>query len=787
MRRIALLGALALLFAAPAAAHAAAWGVSNTTDTPVGQACAGFTGCSLREAVTSTELNPGPDAILVGTGTYPLTNGELTVTQSLTVARVGAGGATISGAGASRIFNVTGSGTSFIFRFLTVTDGDVSGAGPSHGGAILGGSGTSIGIESSTISNSSVSAPTDALGGAIFSQGTVSIGTASGSTTGSSITGNSATATGSAAGGGGVAVEGASLAVGARTTISNNTASAGSSGALDEAIGGGAVANGGITMNGVTVSGNSASAANAAGGGVAVAGGGTATFLRSTFSGNTATTTADSGEGGGGGLVSLTTGSVGLQFSTVSGNTATTTSALGAQIAGGGIAAFSGTGTLDASNSTIASNAVSAPAGSFAAGAGVLSAGSTLTLGATILAENTGSASQCDGGMDLVSDGYNVLGPVGNCNYSAGTGDVTGVSDAMLKPLGDYSGLTETRMLRLGSPALDIIPAADSLCSNASVDQRGIARPQNGSCDSGSVEARPATLALSPDPRTFATVPLSQTSTATVGVSNAGDLDTSTAPNASVAAPFSYTSGCASPVGGGGSCLMTLTFAPSAGGSVSRTLQVTSGSLSDTSTLTGVGWAPTRAPAIKGSPSAGFKSGIFRGEWPGALTGITSQWIRCDADGTSDCTDIAGATSTAYRSSGDDSGHTLRVRVTGTGGGVTSDPVTTGASPVVTRIIPAPYKAPQIKRAASPVTGTKLGIYLGQWTGAPITNFDIQWQRCDHAGANCTDIAGATSGSHIPVAADVDHTLVVRIVATNSAGSSTPVFTAPSGVVSQSV
>src|SRR4051812_31785907 len=99
--------------AAPASAGAAAWGVNQTTDTPVGQPCPGFTNCSLREAVTSTELNPGPDGILVSGGTYPLPNGQLDVTQNLIVSRVGAFGASIQGAG-SRIFDITGAGTDFV-------------------------------------------------------------------------------------------------------------------------------------------------------------------------------------------------------------------------------------------------------------------------------------------------------------------------------------------------------------------------------------------------------------------------------------------------------------------------------------------------------------------------------------------------------------------------------------------------------------------------------------------------------------------------------------------------
>src|SRR4051794_21581049 len=181
MRKLLLIGLVLSIAAAPPA-YGAAWGVDVTTDTPVGQACVGFTGCSLREAITSTEANPGADAILVAGGTYPLTNGQLSVTQDLEVARVGAFSATISGSDASRIFDVSGSGTAFVLRFLTLTSGRVSGAGPSRGGAIQTGPGTTVGIESATISNSDVVGDTDAMGGAIYSEGALTIGTASGST-----------------------------------------------------------------------------------------------------------------------------------------------------------------------------------------------------------------------------------------------------------------------------------------------------------------------------------------------------------------------------------------------------------------------------------------------------------------------------------------------------------------------------------------------------------------------------------------------------------------------------
>jgi len=773
--------ALWLAFAQPALA--ATWAVSDTTDTPVGQACPGFTNCSLREAITSTENNPGPDAILISAGTYPLTNGELAVTQDLTVSRVGAGAATISGSGSSRIFDVTGSGTGLAVRFLTLTHGSVSGAGPSRGGAILGGAGTTIDLQSATVSNSAVSAASgDAEGGAIYSQGSVTIETASGSITGSSISGNSAVTAGSgSARGGGVAVSGAALTVGARTSISGNSATNSSGASLAE--GGGAYLDSGATFTQATVAGNIATGGDALGGGVAIAGG-VGSFVRSTVSGNTSTTTG--GHFGGGGGIATDGGgggSISLQLSTVSGNTAETTSTSGAVAAGGGLTTAAGASAVGVSNSTIASNAVSAPAGSTARGAGVFLLGGTLTIGATILAENTGSAgSQCDSAA-LVSTGYDILGPLGTCSYSTGTGDVTGVTDAGLKTLGGNGGLTQTILLASGSPALDVVPSAVSLCSDSITDQRGVSRPQNGACDSGAVEMRPATLVLSSHDEDLGYAPLSTPATGSVFVSNTGELDAA-APTATLAAPFSA-SGCTSTIAGGSSCSLDLQFAPVAGGSFTRTLQVVSGSASDTAIVHGIGWAPTGTPLVRGTPSVGYKGSVATGRWPANVAHFTAQWIRCDADGTSNCGAISGAVRTIYRPVLADMGHTLRVRLSATSTtSVESDAVTTAASPVVTRTRPTVIDPPEVKRSSAPAAGTTLYAYRGQWTGAP-DSYTVQWVRCDADGtSNCADLAGRTASGYTPGAADVGHTLRVRITATNPAGTSAPATSAPTGVVS---
>jgi hypothetical protein len=762
-------------------AHAAAWAVNKTNDTPVGQACPGFTNCSLREAITSTELNPGPDSILVSEGTYTLANGKLTVTQDLTVAKVGTGEATIDGSDASRIFDITGSGTDFVLRFLTLTNGRVSGAGPSHGGAVQGASGTTISIQSTTISNSSVDADTDAEGGAIYSDGPVTISTASGSTTGSSITGNSATATQATglARGGGLAVQN-TLTVDPRTSISLNAATGQDTDS--SAIGGGVYAGGSSSFTQASVAGNTATGGTAEGGGVTA--GAAATFVRSTVSGNTATTTADSTTGGGGGVAvdPVGSGSVDLQFSTVSGNSATTTGT-SSLVVGGGVASFAtGTGG-NATNSTISSNTVSASAGSTASGPGLYGSGLGFTLGGTILAENgTGSDPQCDT-SPITSNGYNVLGPLGTCTYSAGTGDVTGVADAGLKPLASAGGLTRTMLLVSTSPALDLVPAADTLCTASATDQRGVSRPQGGSCDSGSVEMRPATLVISPDPKDLGLATLSTPATGSVTVSNTGELDTA-APTPSVAAPFAA-SGCTSAIDAGTSCTLDLEFAPAAGGRLSRVLQLTSGSVSGTATLRGIGWAPTTPPQVRGTPSVGYQASVATGRWPASHPTFTAQWRRCDADGTSNCGDISGATGSGYRPVLADAGHTLRVVLTArTSGGLDSDPVTTAPSPVVTRTVPTLIQAPAVDRGSAPVVGTVLSAYRGQWTGAP-DSYAFQWVRCDADGtSNCAGISGRTRNRYTPVADDSGHTLRVRVVATNPAGTSARATSAPTGVVS---
>ena len=116
------------------------------------------------------------------------------------------------------------------------------------------------------------------------------------------------------------------------------------------------------------------------------------------------------------------------------------------------------------------------------------------------MAGNTGG--NC-GGADIgsvnptvASGGRNLIGAdaTGACGQdftlSGGSGDKVGTQsaaiDAKLGTLGNYGGHTQTIPLLPGSPAID----AGACPAGVTTDQRGIARPQGASCDSGAFESR---------------------------------------------------------------------------------------------------------------------------------------------------------------------------------------------------------------------------------------------------------------------------------------------------------
>ncbi len=70
-----------------------------------------------------------------------------------------------------------------------------------------------------------------------------------------------------------------------------------------------------------------------------------------------------------------------------------------------------------------------------------------------------------------------------------------------------------------------------------------------------------------------------------------------------------------------------------------------------------------------------------------------------------------------------------------------------------------------------PALGQPLESGQDVWVGAP--SVQRQWLRCDPAGANCSDIPGATASEYTPTGPDLGHTIRVRETASDSGGTST--------------
>jgi len=445
--------ALALLAASRGAAvQAAGIAVDTTTDELNSDG-----DCSLREAVQAANTDAAVDACTAGSGadtitlpagTYTLTiagtgedaaaDGDLDVTDDVTVTGAGAGTTTIdgnSGVTGEAVLQVLASNARL--ADLTITNG-----GASRGGGIH-------------------NLDWSGVGSLILTNVTVS--------------------SNAAFNGAGIANDGGTLTIN-NSTISGNATTGNS--------GGGIVNDSGtLVLNGSTVSGNSTTSANRPGGGIANFGG-TVTATNSAISGNTATGDGGgiynaSGEGGPPGPLTITDSTISgntaedgagiwndseatITNSTISGNTAT--------IEGGG---FFNIGSVDISSSTISANSSTDGAG------GIANVDGSVTLINTILAGNTNG--DCSG-VAVTSNGYN-LDSDGTCAL-AGTGDQSAVNPLLASLALNAPGSTETHALPAESPAVDA--GDDAACP--ATDQRGVTRPQDGdedgsaACDIGAYE-----------------------------------------------------------------------------------------------------------------------------------------------------------------------------------------------------------------------------------------------------------------------------------------------------------
>jgi len=437
--------------------------VTKTADTADG-AC--DNDCSLREAITAANQEPGPAIVMVPAGTYVLTllganedgaaTGDLDILDDLTIIGAGADSTRIDGNRTDRVFEIFGPAVVRLSGF-TIQNGSADYAG----GGIFNGGGT-LTIENCALIGNSASG---FAGGAIYNNGTLTLES-------STLSGNSALVMDGVIAGGGGAIDNEQ---GGKTTLQNCTLRGNS------AADGGAIHNygGTLTLVNCALGGNSSFAY---GGGIDSQLG-TLTVVNCTLSGNSAT------YGGGGISVSR---AVTLVNCTLSGNSA---SFLG----GGGILYFGTEGT-------------DAPA----------------TLANTIIASSL-AGGNCVSESDfmlLKSNGHN-LDDDGTCNLQ-NTGDLSNVS-AHLAPLGDNGGPTQTIALLPNSPAINAGDEAVCASPPVnSLDQRGYIRPGTGyaNCSIGAYEYNSSgppsgtvtptamgTAAPTPSPTPSRTVTLTQSPT----------------------------------------------------------------------------------------------------------------------------------------------------------------------------------------------------------------------------------------------------------------------------------
>ena len=91
-----------------------------------------------------------------------------------------------------------------------------------------------------------------------------------------------------------------------------------------------------------------------------------------------------------------------------------------------------------------------------------------------------------------------------------------------------------------------------------------------------------------------------------------------------------------------------------------------------------------------------------------------------------------------------------------------------GAAPPTPPPAPVNVAPPTISGAAH--QGQSLTASEGGWGGSPLV-LAFRWLRCDATGGNCVPIPAARGGTYVATAADVGHSLRLRVTAANAGGS----------------
>lgn len=442
---------------------------------------------SLRNAVTSLAAG-STITFAAGLSGQPivLTNGQIVLSNNVTIdASALASGIEISGNGSSRIFQVN-AGATVTLNSLIITNAysnDGNGGGIYNRGIL-------------TVTNCIVVNNIDARGnggngqdgsdgyaGGIYNSGTLTVNNSVLAHNTGRGGGGGNGANGGSARGGGIYNDTGATATMNNSTLTNNNSSAGTGGNGGDggsAYGGGIYNSGMLTISNCTLANNSVDGGSGffasgagSGGGIYNNSGATLTVNNSTVANNSGNggPDGDAGSGGGaygGGLYSA--GTLTVNNSTLAGNNVT--GGGGQTFDNGGDGEGSGiynSGTLTMRNSTLANNRAVAGNGGLDASPGTSAGGgiyNTLTLRLT-------NSIVCS---NLSASASNISGTT-----TSGANNLVD-ADALLAPLGNYGGPTQTMPPEPASPAINA-----GAPTTLTTDQRGL--PRNvGAPDIGAVE-----------------------------------------------------------------------------------------------------------------------------------------------------------------------------------------------------------------------------------------------------------------------------------------------------------
>ncbi len=182
----------------------------------------------------------------------------------------------------------------------------------------------------------------------------------------------------------------------------------------------------------------------------------------------------------------------------------------------------------------------------------------------------------------------------------------------------------------------------------------------------------------------------------------------------------------------------------------------------------------TALPTITGQRRDGSVLSTSVGSWNAvAPVSYTYRWESCNSAG-EECAPVENATTPEYELSEGDIGSTLRVVVTATNEGGSTQAISAVSSEIQAEAV-SELEAPSISGASD--EHQVLHADPGRWAGTE-TQINYQWESCSESGTDCAAIEGATGTEYDLAEGDVATRLRVRVGASNALDSLTDVSAA---------